>query len=48
MLSTRPATRADSAAIAVIFNQGIEDRVATFETNPRTPDQIAAWFEGDG
>jgi len=23
------------------FNQGIEDRVATFETEPRTPDKRA-------
>lgn len=48
MLKTRPATRADSAAIAIIYNQGIEDRVATFETTPRTSEQIAAWFEDDG
>ena len=36
----RPATPADADAIAAIFNQGIADRVATFETQPRTPEQI--------
>jgi L-amino acid N-acyltransferase YncA len=28
----RPARRADAPAIACIYNEGIEDRVATFET----------------
>lgn len=44
-LDARPATLADTAAIAAIYNQGIEDRVATFETAPRTPEQIAGWFD---
>lgn len=42
--STRPATPDDAAAIAAIYTQGIEDRVATFETEPRTPAEIAEWF----
>jgi len=33
-------------AIAHIYNQGIEDRVATFETRLRTPQDIEAWFDG--
>jgi phosphinothricin acetyltransferase len=37
---------ADSAAIAHIYNQGIEDRVATFETTPRHPEDIQKWFGG--
>jgi L-amino acid N-acyltransferase YncA len=41
---TRPATPADAPAIAAIYNQGIADRVATFETEPRSADDIAAWF----
>jgi phosphinothricin acetyltransferase len=41
----RPATRADAARIAEIYNQGIADRVATFETEPRTAEQIARWFD---
>jgi L-amino acid N-acyltransferase YncA len=42
----RPATPADSAAIAAIYNEGIAERVSTFETRPRTPADIAAWFDG--
>src|SRR5215510_7301703 len=40
-LSTRLATQADAAAIAAIYNEGIADRIATFETEPRTAEQIA-------
>jgi L-amino acid N-acyltransferase YncA/protein-tyrosine-phosphatase len=36
----RRARRADAAAIAHIYNQGIEDRIATFETEPRTTGDI--------
>lgn len=43
-LLARPAGLADAPAITAIYNQGIEDRVGTFETAARTPDQIAAWF----
>lgn len=45
LMKTRAATRADAPAIALIYNQGIEDRIATFETSPRTPGQISEWFE---
>jgi phosphinothricin acetyltransferase len=41
----RAATRTDAAAIARIYNQGIEDRVATFETRPRTAADIERWFD---
>lgn len=44
-LSARAARRSDAAAIADIYNQGIEDRVGTFETEPRTVGQIEAWFD---
>jgi L-amino acid N-acyltransferase YncA len=43
--TTRAATPDDAAAIAAIYNQGIEDRVATFETEPRTPADMAARFQ---
>ncbi len=43
---TRPATPADAAAIARIYNQGIEDRVATFETRPRSAAEVTRWFDG--
>ena len=42
----RVATPDDAEAIATIYNQGIEDRVATFETRPRTPEEIERWFDG--
>ena len=44
-LTTRAATPDDAAAIAVIYNQGIEERIATFETRLRTPGDILAWFD---
>ncbi len=40
----RPATLDDAAAICAIYNQGIEDRVATLETELRTPDERRAWL----
>jgi L-amino acid N-acyltransferase YncA len=40
-LRTRLATATDAAAITTIYNEGIADRVATFETEARTPAQIA-------
>jgi L-amino acid N-acyltransferase YncA len=46
MLITRPATLADSADIARIYNDGIADRIATFETRPRTTEDIQSWFDG--
>ena len=42
MLWTRLATSGDAAAIAAIYNAGIAERIATFETEPRTTGQIAA------
>jgi L-amino acid N-acyltransferase YncA len=42
----RVATPADAPAIATIYNQGIQDRVATFETRLRTPEEVAGWFDG--
>lgn len=37
----RLATPADAPAIATMYNQGIEERIATFETEARTAEQIA-------
>ena len=42
----RPATPADADAIARIYNDGIDDRVATFETAHRSAADIRAWFNG--
>ena len=35
----------DAAAIAEIYNQGIEERVATFETERRSADDQRAWLK---
>lgn len=43
-VSTRPATPDDAAAICTIYNQGIEDRIATLETEPRTPEERRQWM----
>ena len=40
----RPATAADAGAIATIYNQGIEDRIATLETELRTRDERRQWL----
>ncbi len=46
--TTRIATVDDAAAIARIYNEGIEDRIATFETDPRTAEQITRLLEEKG
>jgi phosphinothricin acetyltransferase len=43
-VQVRAATEADAAAIAEIYNQGIEDRVATFETALRTAEDRRGWL----
>jgi len=44
----RAATAADADAICRIYNQGIEDRVATLATEQRTPAERAAWLAAKG
>lgn len=44
-MNTRLATAADAEAIAGIYNQGITDRTATFETRLRSVDEVQAWFK---
>lgn len=44
----RPATPADAAAIARIYNQGIVDRVATLETEERSAEERAEWLAAKG
>jgi L-amino acid N-acyltransferase YncA len=43
-VQVRNATVNDAAAIAEIYNQGIEDRVATYETEPRSAEEQQAWL----
>src|SRR5437762_11587269 len=47
-LTLRPASAADAAAICEIYNQGIEDRLATLETERRTPAERAQWLAARG
>jgi phosphinothricin acetyltransferase len=47
-VTTRLATLADAAAIARIYNEGIEERIATFETEPRSTAQIEAQLAEKG
>ena len=41
-LQAREARIEDAAAIAAIYNEGIQDRLATFETEPRSAEEVAA------
>jgi len=43
-LVVRKATPDDAASIAAIYNEGIEDRVATLETELRSPDERRTWL----
>jgi phosphinothricin acetyltransferase len=45
-MTARLATPADAAAMARIYNEGIEDRVATFETRLRSAEDVREWFDG--
>ena len=44
-MQVRSATPNDAEAIATIYNQGIEDRVATFETHFRSAEDVQAWLD---
>jgi len=46
-LSIRPAEPGDGERLAEIFNQGVEDRVATFETRVAGTEDAAHWIVGD-
>ena len=41
----RPANAADVPEITRIYNEGIRDRLATLETEERTPQERLAWLE---
>lgn len=42
-LTIRPGRSEDAAAVADIYNAGIAERVATFETRPRAAAELEAW-----
>ena len=45
-LAARPASPRTPPTITRIYNEGIEDRLGTFETRLRTADDVTAWFDG--
>ena len=45
METIRAAAAGDADAIAAIYNEGLEERVATFETRPRSASDVARWFD---
>ncbi len=44
-MRARSAALSDAPVIAAIYNQGVVERVATFETRERTADDIRGWFD---
>jgi L-amino acid N-acyltransferase YncA len=44
----RFATEDDAEAICIIYNQGIEERIATLETERRSPDERRQWMASRG
>ena len=44
-MRARTANAGDADAIAAIYNEGIEDGIATFETRLRSADDVRVWFE---
>jgi L-amino acid N-acyltransferase YncA len=44
----RRARLTDAKDIALIYNQGIAERIATFETEPRNEEERKKWLEGHG
>src|SRR5919106_5646349 len=44
-VTIRPATSADVPDITRIYNEGIRDRLATLETEERSPEERLAWLE---
>lgn len=48
LLVVREATDDDLEAIRQIYNHGIEDRIATLDTGPKTRDEMEAWWTQHG
>jgi L-amino acid N-acyltransferase YncA len=44
-LRSRAARPDDAEAVARVYNEGIEERIATFETRPRASREILGWFD---
>jgi L-amino acid N-acyltransferase YncA len=48
MTVVRVARPADAEAMARIYNEGVAERQATFETRPRSPADFVEWIGGAG
>ena len=48
MLNIRPATLADLPVITEIYNEAIRKTVATFDTEPKTPEEQMIWYTDHG
>jgi phosphinothricin acetyltransferase len=46
-MEIRPAAPVDAAEVCAIYNAGIAGRQATFETRPRSEEDVLAWFAAD-
>jgi L-amino acid N-acyltransferase YncA len=46
MLTARAASPTDAVSIARIYNEAIDDRIGTFETRARSPEEVRVWFDG--
>jgi L-amino acid N-acyltransferase YncA len=44
-IDVRQAEPRDAEAVAAIYNHGIAERQATFETRARRPNEVAGWLE---
>jgi L-amino acid N-acyltransferase YncA len=44
VVQIRPAGPADAEAVAAIYNEGIEERIATFETRLRSAADVEPWL----
>ena len=44
IIAIRQATAADVERIRIIYNEGIEDRIATLDLEPKSAAEIAAWW----
>lgn len=44
-MKSRRALLSDAPSIVRIYNEGIADRIATFETEPRDEATVRAWFD---
>jgi L-amino acid N-acyltransferase YncA len=44
VVTVRPAHASDAAVVAAIYNEGIAERVATFETRAHSVGEVEAWL----